>query len=114
MKHINLNYINTLADGNNEVIIELINLFKDQIPEFKERMTVSLENKDWSELHKIAHKAKSSLNIMGMKDTATELETLEHMSKKKETPEKYPTIVQHFLEIIDIANEELDVLLAEM
>ena len=66
MSQINLEYLNSLADGNNDIIKQMIELFIGQIPEFFENMDTAIVENDAEKMHKVAHKAKSSLSIMVM------------------------------------------------
>jgi len=102
-----LTYLESMSGGNPEVIKEMIELFKEQIPEYKDEMNKSLEDKNWKALSEIAHKSKSSLNIFGMSDLAQKMQTLEHLAKEGKSPELYPTLVEEFSIEVDEALEEL-------
>lgn len=76
-KEVDLTYLESIADGDKEIIEELINIFIDQIPEFTEGLRNGLEQKDWRALAGIAHKAKSSVVSMGMNNLGNvDLKTL--------------------------------------
>ena len=70
MSHINLKYLESMAGGDQEIIQEMKELFIAQVPEFIEKLKRYLEEEDYIELGKEAHKAKSSVLIMGMDDLA--------------------------------------------
>jgi HPt (histidine-containing phosphotransfer) domain-containing protein len=70
-------------------------------------MQQALNAKDYSLLSKLAHKAKSSVSIMGMNDLAAELKLLENLSYEGKEPEKYGNIVTRFTNDCLDAIEEL-------
>ena len=107
-KIVDLTYLNSMADGSTEVIIEMIGLFKQQIPEFTGEMETHLKNEDWLALSKIAHKAKSSITIMGMNDLADELKRLELLAKEAKNIEDYPAVIEKFKTDCQRAVRELD------
>ncbi len=106
--HINLDYLHSMSGGMNELIIEMIDLFRDQIPEFLERMKKALNDKNWSELSEAAHKAKSSINIMGMDDLGNELNELEMKAKEAKATDTYSETVSRFEKVTNEALVELD------
>ena len=88
-KYINLTYLESISEGNNDIIKELIEIFLDQIPEFTDGMTHCFDTKDWKGLAALAHKAKSSVLSMGMNHLGdVELKNLELLS-----------IQQHLIEL---------------
>ena len=77
-----LSYLRNMTDGNPELIREMIEIFLDQVNEYIREMQQSYEQKNWQALSRIAHKAKSSVVIMGMHNLADMLNELELLSKK--------------------------------
>ncbi len=102
-----LTYLTGMAGGNIEVIKEMIDLFIEQVAEISEEMNVSLEKKDWLHLSKLAHKAKSSVSIMGMNELAVELKQLELIASQGVEHEMFANTVQKFLTDCTEAIEEL-------
>ena len=104
-----LSYLQEMSGGNKELITEMINIFISQVVEFAEEMDKFLINKEYEDLGKLAHKAKSSIAIMGLNDLAKELKALENLAKEGKSPEKYPAIIQYFKEVTSEAVDELNV-----
>lgn len=103
-----LTYLKTMAGGSKELITEMINIFCTQVKEYSEEMTNLLKDKKYDELGRLAHKAKSSVAIMGMKDLADKLKTLELLTKDNaKNAETYPEYVDQFIEECAIASIEL-------
>jgi len=103
----NLTYLKNMSGGNPEVIREMIGLFIEQVQEISEAMLQSLELKDWVSLSKLAHKAKSSVSIMGMNDLAEKLKYLEHSAFEEKDIDSYQPIVNQFMVDCSDAIEEL-------
>ncbi|WP_026475505.1 Hpt domain-containing protein [Alkaliflexus imshenetskii] len=81
---VDLTYLESIADGDDSIIKELIVIFLEQMPEFTDGFTDCFNNKAWKELAALAHKAKSSVISMGMNDLGNiELKNLELMAKWK-------------------------------
>ncbi len=103
-KYVNLSYLESIGEDDSEFQNELIKIFKEQIPVLVQQLTENLENKNYTELGAIAHKAKSSVAMLGITELKNDMETLEINTKNKKNIEDYPKLVQRF---IDISNEVL-------
>jgi len=80
---INLSYLEEVADGDTELIKELINIFIDQLPEFIDGFDEAVQENDWLKIAAIAHKAKSSVVSMGLNELGNvDLKNLELLAKQ--------------------------------
>jgi HPt (histidine-containing phosphotransfer) domain-containing protein len=102
-----LNYLITMSGGDSKFIAEMIELFSEQVDEYEAIMPVLLQNRDYSSLAKMAHKAKSSVAVMGMKRVADLLKELEILAVEKKEVERYEGMVNEFLEQSRLALSEL-------
>lgn len=102
-----LTYLESMSMGSNELIVEMVQIFIDQLPEFTEGLTAHMNNGDYPALGALAHKAKSSVAVMGMESLATDLKTLEISAKAGDNPETYPTLVNRFIEQVTLTGSEL-------
>lgn len=101
-----------MSAGNKDLVIEMIDIFKSQVIEFNEEMIKYFENKEFELLGRLAHKAKSSISIMGLNELAIELKTFENLAKSGEKAETYPSFIERFkreteeaiLELEEVAN----------
>jgi len=103
-----LNYLKTMSGGDSKFIREMIDLFREQIMEYKSIMPEMLQNKDYDGLSKIAHKAKSSVAVMGMTQVAELLKELEILTHEQKEVERYKPLITHFLEQSELAITELE------
>ncbi|MDP2336633.1 MAG: Hpt domain-containing protein [Bacteroidota bacterium] len=103
----NLDYLKEITGGEPDVTNEFIQMFFDQLPEFRDGMKNFLAQKKWKELGEIAHKAKSSVMTFGMNDLGYQLKELQLKTQKLEDIESYPVYVEEFISIIAQAEVEL-------
>lgn len=103
----NLDYLKEIAGNEPEVVKEFIQMFFDQLPEFKNGMKAYLAEKKWKELGEVAHKAKSSVMTFGMNDLGQKLKELQLKTQKLEDIENYPVYVDEFMKTIEQAEIEL-------
>ncbi len=83
ISNIDLSYLEGIADGDKDIIKELIEIFLDQMPEFTDGFQESLKDRNWIKIAAIAHKAKSSVITMGMEQLGNvDLKNLELAAKQ--------------------------------
>jgi len=102
-----LTYLKNMTEGNAELIQEMIDIFTVQVKEYTKNMKEFYQRKNWTELSRLAHKAKSSVAIMGMDDLAEMLKKFEMLAMDKKDVEKYPEYIKRFIEDCARACEEL-------
>ena len=107
-----LTYLESMSMGSQEMINEMIEIFINQIPEFTEGLQELHKNNDYSALGALAHKAKSSVAVMGMDELAGVLKDLELKAKASEDIDSYPGLIQTFLDQILTTEKELKAFLA--
>lgn len=103
-----LNYLKTMSGGDPEFIREMIDLFREQVEEYSVTMPDLLRKKDYENLSKTAHKAKSSVAVMGMHEVADLLKELEVLAHEKKEEERYEEMINHFLEQSRLGLSELE------
>lgn len=105
---IDLTYLREMSAGNYELVKEMVEIFNEQAVEFRTNMQKYLEQGDWLNLGRTAHKAKASISIMGLNDLAAELKSLELDSKEGKNTHQYKNTVDKFLQACDDISNELD------
>jgi HPt (histidine-containing phosphotransfer) domain-containing protein len=111
---INLSYLKEMTGGNQALMQEMIDIFKNQVKEFSRDMDEYLNKEDYVSLGMLAHKAKSSISIMGLDDLSNDMKVLENLAKSGKEPEKYPLLVDKFKKETKEAVEELDEVLQNL
>jgi HPt (histidine-containing phosphotransfer) domain-containing protein len=107
-KFIKMEYLDSVSEGDTEIIREILIIFKDQSVEIYNEMILRLSEKNYSQLGFLAHKAKSSVAIMGMDDLALMLKTFELQTKEGKNPELYESYISRFKVETDGAIKELE------
>jgi len=110
-KFINTEYLDSVSGGDNDIIREIVVMFGEQIVETENQMKMLLAEKNYNTLGLLAHKAKSSVAIMGMSDLAVMLKTFELQAKEGTETEKYESYINRFVLETGEAMKELDDLL---
>ena len=103
-----LEYLKTMSGGDAAFIREMIDLFREQVDEYKQLMPELLRKKDYDSLSKMAHKAKSSVAVMGMTHVADLLKELEILANEGKEAERYEAMTDEFLTQSQLALDELD------
>jgi HPt (histidine-containing phosphotransfer) domain-containing protein len=99
-KFINTEYLDSVSGGDHETFYEITSKFREQVAEFN--------------LGLLAHKAKSSVAIMGMSELAVMLKTFELQAKEGKETEKYESYISRFRNETEEALKELDDLISKM
>jgi len=94
--YINPEYLDSIANGDNELIREIVEMFSVQASEIYIEMTVLSEKKDYQTLGLLAHKAKSSVAIMGMTELAVMLKTFELNARESIGINEYTAFIERF------------------
>lgn len=103
-----LNYLKTMSGGDANFIAEMVGLFREQMDEYSELMPRLLREKDYDGLSKVAHKAKSSVAVMGMTHVADLLKELEILAHNEKEKDRYQSMIDEFLEMGNLAVIELE------
>ena len=101
-------YLETISGGDKEIIRELYSIFSEQVAEIVIEMRSLLQKEDSVSLGMLAHKAKSSVAIMGMSDLALMLKTFEAEGKDGKNKENYESYIIRFEKETDMAVKELE------
>lgn len=105
---IDLTYLREMSGGNKELALEMIEIFITQVNEFQVALQELFNTQEFEKLGKLAHKAKSSISIMGMEELAADLKSLELMAKEQQDVELYPGIISKFNSQTAEAIDELE------
>jgi HPt (histidine-containing phosphotransfer) domain-containing protein len=107
-KFIKTEYLESVAGGDRELILDLVTMFRDQSSEIAAEMRTLLKKNEYNALGMLAHKAKSSVAIMGMSDLAEMLKTFELETKGNQENEKFESYISRFEQETKGAVEELN------
>ncbi len=85
-----------MAGDSMDLVREMIDIFIGQIPTFLEEMQSCYQKQDWYNLGLIAHKAKSSVAVMGMESLAVDLKDLEFLAKEGKEVNRFKELIETF------------------
>ena len=74
-----LDKINEMAEGDQEFVQSVISVFLEEVPTDLQDLESALEEKNYEQVYKLAHKIKPNVDLLGMEQTraaALEIETL--------------------------------------
>jgi HPt (histidine-containing phosphotransfer) domain-containing protein len=78
---LDLTFLNEIADGSDEFIIESIDMFLNQVPEILQIIDTGIAEKDWPVVATAAHKIKPNLGFFGMPVSQELIQQVELMAK---------------------------------
>lgn len=88
-----LSYLNQVFQGNKEMVNNIINLFLQQVPGYITEMEECVRKNEPMSLHPLAHKAKSSISMLGIKDMEGDILKIEQDSKNLRNLDGLPALV---------------------
>lgn len=101
---IDLDYIYTISDNDRDFIKEMLTTFVKITPESIDAINDSLENKNWSEIGRVAHKIKPSILLLGIDEFSNVVREIEHLAKNNADAAQLSTKIsllnQYALEVL--------------
>lgn len=108
VKHTDLTFLRTVSKGNDEFVKKIVNSFVTQASSDIVKMQECLDNKDWEGLHFIAHKMKSSIHFVGIKELHTTIRDIEMFAQEKSNYDALLQLVPQFINVCRLAIRELE------
>lgn len=103
-----MGYLEKMSGGKKELIGEMIEIFKKQVPEFIEKMNQYTVEENWKALGKITHKAKASAAIMGMTKLSADLKRFELLTGTEKNQMVFTRMINDFENRFQNAIKELN------
>lgn len=107
-EQISFDYLKQMAEGEEEVIQEMTSLFKGQVPDLIQKMERARKDKDYKSLREVAHRAKSSVAIMGMNNLAEQMKQLELDAENQTNTDSYADKIANFKSTCNQAVNDLN------
>ena len=85
---VNLSYLQEIASGSVEFMIDMIDIFLEQTPIYLSQLTEAVKVQDWKTAGEVAHKIKPTLAFMGVeqgKEIMAEIERKARNTTEVET-----------------------------
>ena len=106
-KYINVDLIEQIADGSDELIRDLVEMFEMQAPRFSEQLDDLFTQNELVALSKLAHKIKGTLSTVGVTELAKQMKELEELAVRNDNPKRCKSIINNYKDISQKALLEL-------
>jgi HPt (histidine-containing phosphotransfer) domain-containing protein len=107
MEKFDLTYLNEMSQGDNDLIIEMIEIFCEQVPELIDEFEDYLVAYNYDGIAATAHKAKSSVAVVGLNELAALLKELEVNARNQTNKNDYSRYIEEFKNVSKNAAAEL-------
>lgn len=102
-----LSMIESISGGDQQFIKQMVKLFLDNMPQNIEILKRAVEDEDWEQMWKTAHKMKSTIDSLNIVELKQEIRTIELSGKKLERLELIPSIVQKVEKVLNDCMDDL-------
>jgi PAS domain S-box-containing protein len=88
-----LSMVQSVSGGDQGFIKKMVALFIETVPQNVNDLKKALQEENWDQVGKTAHKLKSTVDSMGIKSIRQEIRTVEANAKQKQALEEIPDLV---------------------
>jgi HPt (histidine-containing phosphotransfer) domain-containing protein len=107
-RHINLEYLETMTDGDADMMQTMLEMLIAEIPDEFGKMSQSAQAEDWNEVFQISHKMKTTLSYIGNTEMIDLNKTIEHNARHRENIAELPAMVDKICAMALPVVEELE------
>jgi PAS domain S-box-containing protein len=105
--NIDLSFLKEMAQGNTTFMEEILTMFINSTPDNLAKMQELLDSQDWDTLKAIAHRLKSSMFLVGIKELEMNMATIEQLALNPEERHVIPGLLTRTSGICELAIEKL-------
>jgi HPt (histidine-containing phosphotransfer) domain-containing protein len=91
---INLTYLQEITGGDDEMMVEMINLFLEDIPSYLKMMEKHYQVGEFTQIGMQAHKLKPTLQYAGLSQMVELIKEVESIGKSGEQTDKIPDLLE--------------------
>jgi CheY-like chemotaxis protein/HPt (histidine-containing phosphotransfer) domain-containing protein len=102
-----LKQVEELAAGNKDFVLTLINIFLETTPQDSAGLVEACEAKNWDRVSKLAHKLKSTVDMLNIATIRTDIRTIELDAKKGINLDSIKRLVPKVDKIIQTTAQQL-------
>lgn len=107
-----LDKINEMAAGDEDFVQSVVTVFLEEVPQDLEALEKAIQEKDYDNVYKLAHKIKPNVDLFGMEQaraTALEIETLgKNPENGPEIEARFPLLKKDVLQVISELRKDFD------
>lgn len=91
---INLDYLEMMCDGDQDMKKVMLDMLLSEIPEETEKLNALFTKKDWTEMSAVSHKMKSTLSFVGNEPYIETNKQIEKITKHEEGFSALPELLK--------------------
>ncbi|MEO8085316.1 MAG: tetratricopeptide repeat protein [Bacteroidota bacterium] len=95
-QHFSISSLDKYTGGDQDLTVQLIEIFLKQVPEAIEKLEFSIPGGDWKSVHAVAHKVKSSVAIFDFNDLKKLLVNIEEYARDHSHLTEIPMLFTQF------------------
>ncbi len=105
--YLNLDYLRLMADDDEDTIQTMLGMLLEELPEEFEKIKTCYLEKNWSELHSVSHKMKSTLAFVGNEELTAANKEIERLAKEGTDLERIEELLAAMDDVMPLVMEEL-------
>lgn len=113
-KEIDLSYFHTITEEDKDLKVRMLRIMLDETPDEMYKLQKFSDEQNWDSLRAIAHKMKSSMQFLGMKETLNTVRFIELSAKEKKNLHQLPEKVRMVVRDCEMALTQLAAELTKM
>lgn len=99
-----LDKVNEMAEGDEDFVVSVVTVFLEEVPEDLKALETAINDRDFEQVYKLAHKIKPNVDLLGMEQTratALEIETLgKNEANLAEIESKFPLLKKDIEQVV--------------
>jgi CheY-like chemotaxis protein len=108
LRYVDLSYLKGFSNGDNEFVVVTVRAFLNQMPVYIDKIKKLYEEKKWDELKFTAHRVKSSVGLLGIKELEKITKSIEEYTGDKINIESVPDLIVRMDTIFQKAFKEIE------
>jgi CheY-like chemotaxis protein/HPt (histidine-containing phosphotransfer) domain-containing protein len=102
-----LSLVESISGGDKEFIKKMITLFIETVPKDAQQLKQESKSGNWSQVGKIAHKLKSTIDSMAIKSIQQDIRIIESNAKEGSSIDILPVLIERIVKVIGTCVEQL-------
>jgi len=102
-----LTMIRSVSGGDTAFIKKMILLFIETVPQNVQELVLAMNQENWEQVSKMAHKLKSTIDSMGIRTLHDQIRTVEMNAKNREQLDHLPIIVRQVESVVSVCIQQL-------
>ncbi|MAU25807.1 MAG: histidine phosphotransferase [Muricauda sp.] len=107
-----LDKVNEMAEGDEDFIVSVVSVFLEEVPEDLHALETAINERNFEQVYKLAHKIKPNVDLLGMEQTratALEIETLgKNDANLAQIEDKFPLLKKDIEQVVAELKRDFD------